>query len=483
MPLRQTKIVATVGPASQNKATILAMITAGVNVFRLNFSHQTGQVLQELAALIREVAAECQKNVAILADIQGPKIRIGRFVTGKIDLNTGDEFILDGHLNQLEALGNSKRVGFDYPTLPKEVLPNDVLVLNDGLIVLTVFRIQGQVIYTRVTLGGQLSDHKGINRLGGGLNAATLTSKDKADIQTAMSFKAEYLAISFPKNAADMNEARHLANEAGKKWHHQTVLIAKIERAEAIMALEELIAASDGIMVARGDLAIEVGAAVVPALQKKMIKLAQTANKLSITATQMMESMTWNQIPTRAEVSDVANAILDGSDAVMTSGETAVGRYPLETIKMMNEVCLATEVANSSFDADFLAKYSERVDQSIAYAALFTAHYLSVKAIVTLTHSGNSALLMSRHTINTPIIAFTPNAAVQRKMALYRNVHALLAPPQITLHESAFLSNIENTLLQNNWANKGDLIVLIWGEPEAHTQENNALKILRLGNL
>jgi pyruvate kinase len=217
------------------------------------------------------------------------------------------------------------------------------LVLNDGLIVLTVLRIEGQAIYTRVTLGGQLSDRKGINRFGGGLSAATLTQKDKADIQTAMSFKADYLAISFPKNAADMNEARQLADKAGEQFHHKTLLIAKIERAEAIAALDELIAASDGIMVARGDLAIEVGAAAVPALQKKMIKLARAANKLSITATQMMESMTLNPIPTRAEVSDVANAVLDGSDAVMASGETAVGRYPVETVKMMAEVCLAAE--------------------------------------------------------------------------------------------------------------------------------------------
>jgi pyruvate kinase len=342
-PLRQTKIVATIGPASQNKATIIGMIAAGVNIFRLNFSHQTGQDLQKLAVLIREAAAESLTNVAILADIQGPKIRIGRFATGQIHLHTGDEFILDGQLNPLDALGNTERVGLNYPTLPQEVSPNDVLVLNDGLIVLTVLRIEGQAIYTRVTLGGQLSDRKGINRFGGGLSAATLTQKDKADIQTAMSFKADYLAISFPKNAADMNEARQLADKAGEQFHHKTLLIAKIERAEAIAALDELIAASDGIMVARGDLAIEVGAAAVPALQKKMIKLARAANKLSITATQMMESMTSNPIPTRAEVSDVANAVLDGSDAVMASGETAVGRYPVETVKMMAEVCLAAE--------------------------------------------------------------------------------------------------------------------------------------------
>lgn len=335
--------MATLGPSSQNKATILSMIAAGVNIFRLNFSHQTGSNLENMAVLIREAAAESLTNVAILADIQGTKIRIGRFATGQIHLHAGDEFILDGQLNPLEALGNAKRVGLNYPTLPQEVSPNDVLVLNDGLIVLTVLRIKGLAIHTCVTLGGQLSDRKGINRFGGGLSAVTLTPKDKADIQAAMSFKADYLAISFPKSAADMNEARQLADKAGEKFHHKTLLIAKIERAEAITALDEIIAASDGIMVARGDLAIEVGAAAVPALQKKMIKLARAANKLSITATQMMESMTLNPIPTRAEVSDVANAVLDGSDAVMTSSETAVGRYPVETVKMMAEVCLAAE--------------------------------------------------------------------------------------------------------------------------------------------
>ncbi len=320
-------------------------------------------------------------------------------------------------------LGNQERVGLDYKGLPRDVNRGDVLLLNDGLIVLVVDRVIGNEIHTTVRVGGELSNNKGINRQGGGLSAPALTAKDMEDIKTAMSFQADYLAISFPKTATDMEMARQLANIAGEPYKHKPMMIAKIERAEAIPALQEILDASDGIMVARGDLAVEVGNAAVPALQKRMIRMARASNKLAITATQMMESMIVNAVPTRAEVSDVANAVLDGTDAVMTSAETAAGKYPVETVEAMAAICLEAEKSeNYKLDADFLNIAFTRIDQSIAYGALFTAHHLKVKAIVALTDSGSTALWMSRHNTNTPIYAMTPNVATQRKAALYRNV-------------------------------------------------------------
>ena len=315
---RGTKIVATIGPASSDLDTLIRMIRAGVDVVRLNFSHGKAQDHIDRARLVRQAAAECGREVAIMADMQGPKIRVGKFEQGKVDLVAGARFILDARWGENGELGNLERVGLDYKALPRDLRPADVLLLNDGLIVLVVERIAGSEIHPTEKIGGELSNNKGINRQGGGLTASALTAKDMEDIKVAMSFQADYLAVSFPKCATDMEMARQLANIAGEQYHHKPMLIAKIERAEAIPALQEILDASDGIMVARGDLAVEVGNAAVPALQKRMIKMARASNKLAITATQMMESMIVNAVPTRAEVSDVANAVLDGTDAVMT---------------------------------------------------------------------------------------------------------------------------------------------------------------------
>ncbi|MGI4935191.1 MAG: pyruvate kinase, partial [Janthinobacterium lividum] len=328
---RATKIVATIGPASSDVETLTRMIAAGVDVVRLNFSHGKAQDHIDRAALVRQVAAAAGREIAIMADLQGPKIRVGKFENGKIMLENGAPFILDAALE----IGNEQQVGIDYKELPRDLRNNDTLLLNDGMIVLVVDKIEGSKIHTTVKSGGELSNNKGINRLGGGLSAAALTAKDMEDIKTAMSFQADYVAISFPKSATDMIMARQLCNIAGAELGHKPLMIAKIERAEAIPALQEILDASDGIMVARGDLAVEVGNAAVPALQKRMIRMARLSNKLAITATQMMESMIFNAIPTRAEVSDVANAVLDGTDAVMTSAETASGRYPVETVQTM----------------------------------------------------------------------------------------------------------------------------------------------------
>ncbi|MES2296439.1 MAG: pyruvate kinase [Pseudomonadota bacterium] len=477
---RGTKIVATIGPASTEIGILIRMINAGVDVVRLNFSHGKAQDHIDRANLVRRAAAECGREVAIMADMQGPKIRVGKFENGKIELQNGDKFILDAKWGENGELGNQERVGLDYKALPRDVRPEDKLLLNDGLIVLIVERVLGSEIHTVVKVGGELSNNKGINRQGGGLTAPALTAKDMEDIKTAMSFQADYLAISFPKSATDMEMARQLANIAGEPFHHKPMMIAKIERAEAIPALQEILDASDGIMVARGDLAVEVGNAAVPALQKRMIRMARESNKLAITATQMMESMIVNAVPTRAEVSDVANAVLDGTDAVMTSAETASGKYPVETVEMMAAVCVEAELSEyNKLDADFLNVRFTRIDQSIAYGALFTAHHLRVKAIVAMTESGSTALWMSRHSIDTPIFALTPSTTTLRKVALYRNV---MAYHMVQTGDSAeVLRQAEDLMIARGIVKKGDMIVVTWGEPMGQVGGTNALKIVRVG--
>ena len=394
MPRHATRIVATLGPASSSLEILAAMIQAGVNVVRLNFSHGSAQDHIDRAALVREASKLVGREVAIMADLQGPKVRVGKFATGKIQLQMGQSFVLDASRTEL---GDEQGVGLDYKELPRDVKKGDVLLLNDGLIVMTVEKVVGEQVHTSVTIGGELSNNKGINKKGGGLTAPALTAKDMDDIKTAMGFQADYLAVSFAKSATDMEMARQLANVAGSPWGHKPGLIAKIERAEAIPRLEEIMRASDGIMVARGDLAVEVGNAAVPALQKRMIKMARQMDKVVITATQMMESMITNPVPTRAEVSDVANAVLDGTDAVMLSAETAAGNYPLETVIEVSQICAAAEGAEVlEFDNNFANLQLERIDQSIAIGALFTAYHLGAKAIVALTDSGSTPLWMSR---------------------------------------------------------------------------------------
>lgn len=475
-----TKIVATIGPASTDFDILVKMIRAGVDVVRLNFSHGKAQDHIDRAALVRRAAAACGVEVAIMADMQGPKIRVGKFEEGKIFLNNGDKFVLDAKWGENGELGNQERVGLDYKALPRDVRPGDKLLLNDGLIVLVVDKVVGHEICTTVKVGGELSNNKGINRQGGGLTAPALTSKDMEDIKTAMSFQADYLAISFPKSATDMEMARQLANIAGEPYQHKPMMIAKIERAEAIPVLQEILDASDGIMVARGDLAVEVGNAAVPALQKRMIRMARASNKLAITATQMMESMIVNAVPTRAEVSDVANAVLDGTDAVMTSAETASGKYPVETVEMMAAICLEAEQSEyNKLDTDFLNVEFTRIDQSIAYGTLFTAHHLAVKAIVALTESGSTALWMSRHNIDTPIFALTPSQTTQRKASLYRNVRAFPLLQEGGSH--AVLRKAEELLIKEGMVTPGDTIVVTWGSPMGEAGGTNALKIVRVG--
>jgi pyruvate kinase len=470
---RATKIVATLGPASSSPEVLAKMIRAGVDVVRLNFSHGKAQDHIDRALLVREVAKSVGHEVAIMADLQGPKIRVGKFENGKTIIEAGQKFILDGGST---ALGTHERVGLDYKELPRDVRPGDTLLLNDGLLKLTVDAVKGEEVHTTVVIGGELSNNKGINKAGGGLTAPALTSKDMDDIKTAMSFQCEYLAVSFPKNATDMEMARQLANVAGEQWRHKPALIAKIERSEAIPALESIIRASDGIMVARGDLAVEVGNAAVPALQKRMIKLAREMDRVVITATQMMESMIVNPVPTRAEVSDVANAVLDGTDAVMLSAETAAGKYPVETVEMMANICVEAESAEEiALDASFTNKKFGRIDQSIAMGALFTAYHLGCKAILALTESGSTALWMSRHKIHVPIFGLTSQVTSQRRMALYRNVRPLLMP-NFTDRDEA-LKHAEALLVSNGILKPGDTYAITCGEPMGYPGGTNMLKV------
>jgi len=469
---RNTKIVATLGPACSDPDVLQRMLAAGVDVVRLNFSHGLAADHVERARLVRDCAKSLGREVAVMADLQGPKIRVGKFADGKVDLVTGQKFILDAECE----MGDITRVGLDYKELPQDVSAGAVLLLNDGLIRLKVLSVDGPRINTEVVIGGKLSNNKGINRMGGGLTAPALTAKDMDDVKTAAMLEADYLAVSFPKNKEDMYMARQLLRAAGG----HALLIAKIERAEAITYLEEIIDASDGIMVARGDLAVEVGNAAVPGLQKRMIRMARERNKLTITATQMMESMILAPVPTRAEVSDVANAVLDGTDAVMLSAETAAGKYPVETVDTMAQICIEAEKSDTvELDRDFLNRTFTRVDQSIAMATLFTAYHLKVKAIASLTDSGSTALWMSRHNCGCPIYALTPRLASQRKMALYRNVRPLYL--EQSTDRDRVLRAAEDLLVAKGQVKEGDLIVLTIGEPMGKSGGTNTMKIVRVG--
>jgi pyruvate kinase len=469
---RNTKIVATLGPSCSAPDVLLRLLRAGVDVVRLNFSHGRAAEHIERARLVREIAGRLRREVAVMADLQGPKVRIGRFADGKAVLETGQRFILDADCE----LGDASRVGLDYKELVDDVAPGAVLLLDDGLIRLNVERVSGSQITTQVVQGGTLLNNKGINRLGGGLTAPALSTKDVDDLKTAVAFDADYLAVSFPKSKEDMYMAREMLRAAGG----QALLIAKIERAEAIAALPEIIEASDGIMVARGDLAVEVGTATVPGLQKRMLRMAREHNRLTITATQMMESMIHNPVPTRAEVSDVANAVLDGTDAVMLSAETASGRFPVETVETMAQICAEAEKSMpTELDRDFLNRTFTRIDQSIAMAALFTAYHLKVTAIVALTQSGSTALWMSRHNAGCPIYALTPEVATQRKMTLFRNVRPLYF--EQGPDRDVVLRDAEDLLVATGQVQHGDLIVLTSGEPMGKSGGTNAMKIVRVG--
>ncbi len=471
--IRATKIVATLGPASASPEILDRMLAAGTIVVRVNFSHGSAAEHTATVKMVREIAHRLGRDIGILADLQGPKIRIGKFAEGKIDLATGDRFIFDIECE----LGDQQRVGLDYKELVNDVRVGDNLLLNDGRLLMRVDKVGNTTIECTVTQGGVLSNRKGINRQGGGLTAPALTAKDMDDLKTAVAFEADFIAVSFPKNAPDMYMARELMRAAGG----HALMIAKIERFEAIGNLEEILKASDGIMVARGDLAVEVGDAAVPALQKRMIRLAKEHNKFAITATQMMESMIESPVPTRAEVSDVANAVLDGTDAVMLSAETAAGKYPVETIESMARICVEADKSQSvPLDSEFLNRTFSRIDQSIAMSALFVAHHMQIKAIVALTQSGSTALWMSRLDSGVPIYALTPEERSRRRMTLYREVHPVLLQYK-SVEREALLLEAEQTLVAAGLVSKGDRIIITIGEPIGKSGGTNTLKIVTVG--
>jgi pyruvate kinase len=474
--LRRTKIVATLGPASSSQKVLEQLIAAGVDLVRMNFSHGTAQDHMGRAETVRAAAKAVGRTVGILADLQGPKIRVRKFENDKIVLNPGDTFILDA---AWDKLGNQERVGLDYKELPRDVSKGSVLLLNDGMLEFDVMEVKGSEVICKVVRGGVLSNNKGINRKGGGLTAPALTEKDMEDIKTAALIKADYLAVSFPRSADDMKLARKLMHEAGGK----SLLMAKIERAEAIPVLGDIIDASDAIMVARGDLSVEVGDAAVPGLQKRMIKMARARNKLVITATQMMESMITNPIPTRAEVSDVANAVLDGTDAVMLSAETAVGDYPVETIQAMVRICLKAEqeVEDSAIDRRLTHTKFSRIDQSIAMSALYAASHFKVKAIVSLTQSGSTTLWMSRMNAGVPIFALTPIESTLSKVTLFSGVHPI-AFDLTSSSPSEVLHAAEEELARLGLVKDGDLMVMTIGESIGKSGHTNTMKIVRVGD-
>ncbi|MCX7158712.1 MAG: pyruvate kinase [Proteobacteria bacterium] len=466
--LRSTKIVATLGPASSDPEVLEKMIRAGVDVVRLNFSHGTAEDHLKRAQLVKEIGRKLGRTVGIMADLQGPKIRVSKFVDGKVMLEKGQKFVLDAEIE----MGNGERAGLDYKELPRDVSAGSVLLLDDGKIVLDVVAVRGTEVPNQVRHGGVLSNNTGIK-----LTAPALTAKDMEDIKTAAKLNADYLAVSFPKTGADMYMARELMRAAGGK----ALLIAKIERAEAIPSLEDIMKACDGIMVARGDLAVEVGDASVPALQKRMIRMAREHNKLTITATQMMESMISSPIPTRAEVSDVANAVLDGTDAVMLSAESASGKYPVEAIEAMDRICIEAEQSQPvNLDQDFLNRLFSRVDQSIAMATLFTAFHLKVKAIASLTESGSTALWMSRLNCGVPIYALTAQTATRYRVSLLRDTYPLVVK-YVGHDREELLQEAENVLKENGVVEDGDLIVLTIGEPIGKAGGTNTMKIIKVG--
>jgi pyruvate kinase len=470
---RRTKIVATLGPATDDPAVLRRMLAAGVDVVRLNYSHGKADDHARRAAAVRTVSREIGVDIGVLADLQGPKIRIESFAKGPVQLVEGQAFALDTAMGP--NAGYEHAVGCAYQELPKDVVPGDVLLLNDGAISLRVEKVHGTRIETTVLLGGELSDRKGINKQGGGLSAPALTGKDREDLRHAVDIGADYIAVSFPRMAADMREARSLLEATGSN----AGLIAKIERAEALPNLNEIIAASDAVMVARGDLGVEIGDAELPGWQKRIIAQARELNRMVITATQMMESMIHNPIPTRAEVLDVANAVMDGTDAVMLSAETASGHWPVKTIEAMARVCIGAENGTPPPERARwrIETHFERTDEAIAMATAWTAQHMRAKAIIALTESGNTALLMSRSETRIPIYALTKHERTRRRMSLCRDVYPV-AFESNTVESVAYVNEAIDCLKYRGAVKSGDRVLVTKGDLVGGSGGTNSMKIV-----
>ncbi len=475
--LKRTKIIATLGPATDDPKMLAKMLKAGLDVVRINFSHGNAEDHEERINRVREVAKAQDKVIAVLCDLQGPKIRIAKFADGKVTLNTDDEFILDANLDPLQ--GNQQSVGIDYKELPNDVKKGDILLLNDGLIELQVNQVGQGKIHCTVMVGGELSNNKGINRLGGGLSAKALTEKDHHDIILAAKFNADYVAVSFPRNAADIDEARQLLEKAGS----HAGIVAKVERTEAVANIDDIIKASDAVMVARGDLGVEIGDAELPAAQKHIIHQCRYLNKPVITATQMMESMINSPMPTRAEVFDVANAVLDGTDCVMLSAETATGKFPDKAIAAMTRACLGAEktrIAQTSkhrMDLHF-----DRVDLAIAMSTMYCANHCNIKAIIALTESGSTPLWMSRIRSGIPIYGLSRSQTTLRKMCLYRGVTPIGFDLK-SITEDKINHAAITELAKNGIVTKEDWVIITRGDLLGEHGHTNSMKIIKVENV
>lgn len=474
--MRRTKIIATLGPATDDQEVMVQLIEAGADVFRLNFSHGKREDHLRQIKMVREVSKRLDRQVAILGDLQGPKVRIDEFRNGPITLSEGQSFALDSSIEP--DAGTEKNVGIAYDGLSKDVVPGDVLLLDDGQIVLSVDSVKGTRIACTVTAGGKLAGRKGINRLGGGLSAQALTDKDLEDVVTAAEYEVDWLAVSFVREPADVERARKCLREAGGEAH----IVAKIERADAMENLEAIIDASDAVMVARGDLGVEMGYPALAGLQKKITRLTRDRHKVCITATQMMESMIRQQMPTRAEVSDVANAVMDGADAVMLSAETAIGDYPVKAVAAMAEVCLGAETYQLSaarMSRHRMADRFRHVDEAIAMAVMYTANHLAVHAIIALTESGSTPLWMSRIRSDIPIFAFTRTEMTQRRVALYRGVYPVAYDVTHT-HTQPVIAEVCRILIDLGHVKPGDLVIFTKGALEGVAGGTNEMRILEV---
>jgi pyruvate kinase len=473
--LRRTKIVATLGPATDAPGVLERMVRAGVDVVRVNFSHGEAADHVRRVETVRKAARELGREVGVLADLQGPKIRTERFEQGKVTLEEGDRFILDACLPS--NAGTRERVGITYKELVNDVAKGDVLLLDDGKIVLEVENVSGPEIISRVITGGELSNNKGINRMGGGLSAAAITDKDRADIRVAAQIEADYVAVSFPRNAADIREARELLRAAGGHG----AIVAKIERAESLTGLEEIIAATDVVMIARGDLGVEIGDAELPAVQKQIIHMVRNMNRVVITATQMMQSMVGNPIPTRAEVFDVANAVLDGTDAVMLSEETAMGRYPVKVIEAMDRICRGAEKQKIATPSRHrVSSEFHHIDEAIAMASMYTANHLHVRAIAALTESGATTQWMSRISSDIPIYAMTRHERTRRKVTLFRGVYPIPFDV-VTPSDADVRREVIAELQKHGTVQEGDMVIITKGDVMGTHGATNTMKIVRVG--
>ena len=475
LDLRRTKILATLGPATDAPGVLDDLVRAGVNVVRLNFSHGTPEHHETRIRAVREAAARQGREVGILADLQGPKIRIEKFAAGKVALKSGDSFALVCRADA--PAGDTTQVGVSYLGLVQDVHEGDMLLLDDGLMALRVTGIDGDTVHTTVLTDGYLSDRKGLNRLGGGLSLGALTEQDKEHIVIAARLGVDFLAVSFCRSAADMHEARSLAVAAGS----DAALVAKIERAEAIENLVEITIASDVVMVARGDLGVEIGDAELPGLQKKIIRTALEHNRVVITATQMLQSMVDNPIPTRAEVLDVANAVIDGTDAVMLSAETASGTYPVKAVEAMVRICLGAERQfNRDTDYEAAPRNLERADQAIAMASMFLAEHIKVRAILALTESGGTARFLSRFRSEAPIFGLSRHDGARRKMALMRDVFPVAFDSRGLPTREAARGAIKQ-LFELELLTEGDRVLITSGDHMEKHGTTNTLRLLQVG--